>query len=190
MAKVREIRHSLAGIALSLLVGHDFRFFELPSPGSFHLSLAVLVHYRSTGSIQAYGMVPARFRQDCTCPVLLDCRSAQTRSATGLSPSVARFPDGSPTGSESKCGPSTPTQCCGGLPVPAFARHLLAKSRCFLFLEVLRCFTSSASPRAYGFSSGTAAYPPWVPHSDIADQSWLALPTLFAAPRPSSPPVA
>ena len=32
---------------------------SLPSRGSFHLSLTVLVHYRSLESIQPYGMVPA-----------------------------------------------------------------------------------------------------------------------------------
>ena len=31
---------------------------SLPSRGSFHLSLTVLVHYRSSSSIQPYGMVP------------------------------------------------------------------------------------------------------------------------------------
>ena len=32
--------------------------FSLPSRGSFHLSFTVLLHYRSLGSIQAWGVVP------------------------------------------------------------------------------------------------------------------------------------
>ena len=40
------------GIALPLLVGIRFQvLFHSPRRGSFHLSLTVLVHYRSLGSI-------------------------------------------------------------------------------------------------------------------------------------------
>ena len=40
------------GIALPLLVGTRFQvLFHSPRRGSFHLSLTVLVHYRSLGSI-------------------------------------------------------------------------------------------------------------------------------------------
>jgi hypothetical protein len=45
------VTHSLAGIALPLLVGTRFQvLFHSPNRGSFHLSLAVLVHYRSISS--------------------------------------------------------------------------------------------------------------------------------------------
>src|SRR5499427_11039544 len=36
---------------------------SLPSRGTFHLSLTVLVRYRSPGSIQAYRVVPADSQQ-------------------------------------------------------------------------------------------------------------------------------
>ena len=44
---------------LELFVSTWFQYsISLPSRGSFHLSLTVLVHYRSIESIQPYGMVP------------------------------------------------------------------------------------------------------------------------------------
>ena len=63
-----------------------------PHRGSFHLSLAVLVHYRSTGSIQAYGMVPADSGRIARVPPYLGTPLGQPSvSTTGLSPSVARL---------------------------------------------------------------------------------------------------
>src|SRR5262249_59792361 len=63
-----------------------------PHRGSFHLSLAVLVHYRSTGSIQAYGMVPADSDRIARVPSYLGAPlGPDPVSTTGLSPSVARL---------------------------------------------------------------------------------------------------
>ena len=63
---------------------------DSPHRGSFHLSLAVLVHYRSTGSIQAYGMVPADSGRIARVPPYLGNPLGQPSvSTTGLSPSVA-----------------------------------------------------------------------------------------------------
>jgi hypothetical protein len=47
------------------------------------------------------------------------------------------------------CGPSTPSSPCEslGLACSAFARHYLRNRGCFLFLEVLRWFTSLGSLR-------------------------------------------
>src|SRR5262249_14382385 len=46
------------GIALPLLVGMRFQvLFHSPRRGAFHLSLAVLVHYRSPESIQPWRVV-------------------------------------------------------------------------------------------------------------------------------------
>ena len=65
---------------------------DSPHRGSFHLSLAVLVHYRSTGSIQAYGMVPADSGRIARVPPYLGLPLGQPSvSTTGLSPSVARL---------------------------------------------------------------------------------------------------
>ena len=50
--KARDQAFPLRGIALSLLVGIRFQvLFHSPHRGSFHLSLTVLVHYRSSESI-------------------------------------------------------------------------------------------------------------------------------------------
>ena len=62
--------------------------FHSPSGGSFHLSLAVLVHYRSP-KVFSLGEWTPRIRTGLACPVLLRY-STQVRSlaSTGLSPSV------------------------------------------------------------------------------------------------------
>jgi hypothetical protein len=63
-----------------------------PHRGSFHLSLAVLVHYRSIGSIQAYEMVLADSGRIARVPPYLGFPlSFKSVSATGLSPSMARL---------------------------------------------------------------------------------------------------
>src|SRR5438876_6420070 len=65
---------------------------DSPHRGSFHLSLAVLVHYRSTGSIQAYEMVLADSGRITRVPPYLGTPLGQNPvSATGLSPSMARL---------------------------------------------------------------------------------------------------
>jgi hypothetical protein len=56
--KARDQALPLRAIALSLLVGIRFQvLFHSPHRGSFHLSLTVLVHYRSSGSIQPWKVV-------------------------------------------------------------------------------------------------------------------------------------
>ena len=66
---------------------------SLPSRGTFHHSLTVLVRYRSPGSIQPYQVVLADSRQ--ITGVRRYSRTPQeghTLSSTGLSPSTASFP--------------------------------------------------------------------------------------------------
>jgi hypothetical protein len=53
---------------------------SLPSRGTFHLSLTVLVHYRSPGSIQAYQVVLADSRQ-----------ISGVRRYSGVPPEASRF---------------------------------------------------------------------------------------------------
>src|SRR3954454_22325365 len=66
---------------------------SLPSRGTFHHSLTVLVRYRSPGSIQPYQVVLADSQQilgvRCYSGVL---QGGHTLSPTGLSPSTADFP--------------------------------------------------------------------------------------------------
>jgi hypothetical protein len=66
---------------------------SLPSRGTFHLSLTVLVRYRSLGSIQAYRVVPqihSRFHGPAA--TWDPSRTDTTFSSTGLSPSTAGHP--------------------------------------------------------------------------------------------------
>src|SRR6266487_2532064 len=61
---------------------------SLPSRGTFHLSLTVLVRYRSPGSIQAYQVVLADSRQITGVRRYsgIACQTGRKLSPTGLSP--------------------------------------------------------------------------------------------------------
>src|SRR3982751_230597 len=68
---------------------------SLPSRGTFHLSLTVLVRYRSPGSIQAYQVVLADSRQITGVRRYSGQRETdQKLSPTGLSPSTVPLPNG------------------------------------------------------------------------------------------------
>src|SRR5690606_10849694 len=79
-----------------------------------------------------------------------------------------------------------------GLATSAFARHYSRNHYCFLFLRVLRCFTSPRSPHTiYTFNGGYQSMTPGgFPHSDIpGSQVGCHLPEAFRRlPRPSSAP--
>ena len=64
---------------------------SLPSRGTFHLSLTVLVRYRSPGSIQAYRVVPADSQQipRARCYSGMQSMTHAVFSRTGLSPTTA-----------------------------------------------------------------------------------------------------
>ena len=65
MQKAR--RHVIT--TLRPLVGRRVQgLFHSPARGSFHLSLTVLVRYRSLGSISPYGMGPANSRKISRAP--------------------------------------------------------------------------------------------------------------------------
>ena len=62
MQKAR--RHPERIIGLRPLVSVRFQvLFHSPNRGTFHLSLALLLHYRSPSSTQPYGVVPVDSRQ-------------------------------------------------------------------------------------------------------------------------------
>ena len=65
---------------------------SLPSRGTFHLSLTVLVRYRSSGSIQAYQVVLADSHEIPRAPCYsgTHSRTAVRMTATGLTPSPVR----------------------------------------------------------------------------------------------------
>ena len=95
-------------------------------------------------------------------------KAAERITTTGLSPSTVRHPnlfvytpaphfDGPAEPSRKGPQPRTCNPCrvshTYGLAPSAFARHYSRNHFCFLFLRVLRCFTSPRSPQpAYVFS--------------------------------------
>ena len=87
------------------------------------------------------------------------------------------------------CSPTTPIMLDNiiGLGYYAFARHYLRNHFCFLFLWVLRCFSSPRSPPAMQDSTASLC---WVaPFGYLGICSYLHLPQAFRSlSRPSSPP--
>ena len=109
---------------------------------------------------------PGRFPQGSTCPAVLrshlkeDCifeygavtlygRPFQTVLLTLSYPSLnqATWPTWKSALPPDFCGPATPSSPCGllGLDCSDFARHYFRNHFCFLFLQVLRWFTSLSS---------------------------------------------
>ena len=72
-----------------------------------------------------------------------------------------------------------------GLGYFPFARHYLGNHFCFLFLQVLRCFSSLGSPPFQDIPSSTG----WVaPFGHLRIKDCVHLPVTFRSlPRPSSP---
>ena len=80
-------------LALRLLVGLRFQvLFHSPNRGTFHLSLTVLVHYRSP-SVFSLGEWTPQIPTGLACPAVLRYLTEDDQfSHTGLSPSLAGFP--------------------------------------------------------------------------------------------------
>ena len=98
---------------------------------------------------------PRRFTQDFSCPALLRCRLADRGAfrVPGFHRLRPRFPAGSATlPSQLPWRSFNPGRRldAAGLGSCAFARHYSRNHFCFLFLRVLRCFSSPGSPPASG----------------------------------------
>ena len=80
-------------LALRLIVSLRFQvLFHSPNRGTFHLSLTVLVHYRSP-NVFSLGEWTPQIPTGLACPVVLRYPAGGNQlSHTGLSPSVAGFP--------------------------------------------------------------------------------------------------
>jgi hypothetical protein len=136
---------------------------------------------------------PPGFRQGFTCPVLLGIPLGFVRiSCTGLSPSVTGLSRPFHYPFKIPCqGPATPSRKRDGLGCSAFARHYLRNHYCFLFLRVLRCFTSPGiALKPYFIQTPVAEhYPGWVsPFGNLRIIACVPLPEAYRSlPRPSSP---
>ena len=152
-----------------------------PHRGSFHLSLAVLVHYRSTGSIQAYGMVPADSGRIARVPPYLGTPLGQSPvSATGLSPSVARLSRRlAYKGLVLNAVPQPRPSFLGRFGLFRVRSPLLAES---IFLSSPRGtemfhFPRFARARLCIQRAVRRHYPPWVsPFGHLRIKAWLAAP--------------
>jgi hypothetical protein len=121
-----------------------------PSRGAFHLSLTVLVHYRSHQFLALEGGPPS-FPPDYTCPVVLRVSADRSlASPTGLSPSLMLLSNsfGSP-GYGRTAAPTTPVR-----PKPArfgllpFRSPLLRVSRLISSRQGTEMFQFPCLPRA------------------------------------------
>ena len=137
-------------------------------------------------------MVPADSRRISRAPRYSGVRSPGIRiSPTGLSPAAARlssrFGYPSPFASARILQPRARRRHRPGLGCCAFARHYL-RNRCyFLFLRVLRCFSSPRSPRAIARCRGRPRRVSPFGHRRVI--AHLPLTAAFRSlSRPSSPP--
>jgi hypothetical protein len=172
---------------------------SLPSRGSFHLSLAVLSAIGGKEYLALDGG-PPRFTQDYSCPALLGSQAGdQSLSPTRLSLPMARpssrlrlvigFVTPCHSSQFWQLDPTTPiTQRLRpitryGFRLFRFRSPLLTESLRFLFLGLLRCFSSPAYPRIPMYSvCGDPALPgPGFPIRAPPDQR------VFAPPRRVSP---
>jgi hypothetical protein len=156
-----------------------------PHRGSFHLSLAVLVHYRSTGSIQACEMVLADSGRIARVPPYLGTPLGQSPvSTTGLSPSVARL---------SRrlvyrelvlnAVPQPRRSFLRRFSLLRFRSPLLAESRLLSFPRGTEMFHFPRFARSHlCIQCGVRRhYPPWVsPFGHRRIKAWLAAPRRFS----------
>ena len=124
----------------------------------------------------------AGFRQDSSGPALLRIPPRNlTFSHTGLSPPSVDLSRSVPLTSRRLLRVLQPRECRNilGLGSAAFAHHYSRYHCCFLFLPLLRCFSSGGSPP---HSRMTGLQPAGLPHSDIQGSTLIcSYPWLFAA---------
>ena len=111
----------------------------------------------------------------------LDTARLSHLSLTGLSPSLAGFPNTILLGSIIPSAVRTPDRTRSGLASFAFARRYLRNRSFFLFLALLRCFSSGGSPPyVMDWRMDTWSPSMWVPpfrHPRI--DGYLLLPVAF-----------
>jgi hypothetical protein len=131
-------------LALPSSVGGRFQvLFHSPHRGSFHLSLTVLVRYRSTKVFSLGGWTP-QFPTGLACPVVLRIPACSPRLRLRDSHPVSlAFPEPFGSARLAFCRSFNPDSRSCRFGLFHFRSPLLAES--FLFLRVLRCFSSPGS---------------------------------------------
>ncbi len=119
-----------------------------------------------------------------------DAARLHVASRTGLSPSADGFSKPFRSRRSLPCrGPTTPAAPCdaAGLGCSPFARHYWGNHFCFLFLRVLRCFSSPRSPPSLMDNRPSTCWV--VPFGNLRINGHLHLPGAYRSlSRPSSPP--
>ena len=131
---------------------------------------------------------PGRFRQGFTCPALLRILlGIIIISHTGLSPSMVQLSRRFRYNYKVHIVVLQPHKCRNkyGLGYFPFARHYQGNHYCFLFLRLLRCFSSPGQPHRSGNWSSTS----WVaPFGNPRLKGYLHLIVAYRSlSRPSSP---
>ena len=178
MQKAR--RHPLKG--LRPLVGARFQvLLHSAVRGSFHLSVTVLVRYRSLSSIQPWRMVPPDSDRVSPAPPYSGFGYGRTRlRVRGFHALRPGFPKWFPWHVLPDVAVLQPRTRLNapGLGFSAFARRYSRNHCCFLLLRVLRCFSSPGSPHFVV----AGLLPAGLPHSETRGSTAIcASPRLIAA---------
>ena len=167
-----------------------FRISFTPLPGSFSPFLHSTMRYRSLRVFSLGGWSPLLPTGFPVSRGTLVPPSQRPISSTGLSPSAAEFPKLLRLSFTDTLWRSTTPACMhtglGSLP---FARRYLGDRCFFLFLCLLRCFSSAAYlPYAMDLRMDARSLSMWVsPFGDLRIDGYLRLPEAFRSlSRPSS----
>ena len=134
-------------MALYLLVSLRFQVLFHSPPGVLFTFPSRYYSLSVTWSYLAFGDGPPFFRQDFSCPDVLRIPLACSRfRLRGCHPLCLNFPVNSTTHPTTTSRSLPQIHYRPGLGFSDFARHYFRNHYCFLFLRVLRCFSSPGSP--------------------------------------------
>ena len=155
---------------------------SLPSRGPFHLSFTVLCSIGRQVVFSLAGWSPHLPTGFHVPHGTLDPAALPRASPTGLSPSLAGLPRAVWLCSAVACAVRTPACTHAGLGSSGSARRYSRNHCCFLFLRLLRCFSSPGSLlHAYVFGMGwRGCAPPGLPIQTPADRWTFAPPRSFS----------
>ena len=134
-------------MVLCLLVSIRFQVLFHSPPGVLFTVPSRYYTLSVTWSYLAFGDGPPFFRQDFSCPDVLRILLALSRfRLRGCHPLCLTFPGNSTIHSDTISQSLPQAHYRLGLGSSDFARHYFRNHCCFLFLRVLRCFSSPGSP--------------------------------------------
>ena len=134
-------------MVLSLLVSSRFQVLFHSPPGVLFTFPSRYYSLSVTWSYLAFGDGPPFFRQDFSCPDVLRILLAPSKfRLRGCHPLCLTFPGNSTIHPDAMSQSLPQEHYVLGLGFSDFARHYFRNHYCFLFLRVLRCFSSPGSP--------------------------------------------